>query len=178
MSTTLGELFVWLDQFSQRAPLDELTAALADLEIDSSDLAECVRFGHSTYQRNLLQNGPAYHALVLCWRSGQRSPIHDHPGSSCAVRVIEGVATETVFERTAAGLIYPTHTHELTTHAVLGSQDADIHQMSNLQPPGRDLITLHVYSPPLVVMRKYSLTDTTVAEFVDPVREYAHGAGI
>jgi hypothetical protein len=50
--------------------------------------------------------------------------------------------------------------------------------MSNLQADGRDLVTLHVYSPPLVVMRKYSLTDSSIAEFVDPVREFAQGAGI
>ncbi len=178
MASTLGELFVWLDQFSERAPLDDLTAALADLDVAAGDLADFVRFGRTAYQRNLVRSGPAYHALVLCWRSGRRSPIHDHPGSSCAVRVIDGVATETIFARAAAGLIYPTRTRELPTRAVLGSQDDDIHQMSNLQPAGRDLITLHVYSPPLVVMRKYSLTDPGVTEFVDPVWEYAHGAGI
>src|SRR5205807_7632445 len=34
---------------------------------------------------------------VLCWRNGQRSPIHDHRGSSCGVRVLRGTMTETQF---------------------------------------------------------------------------------
>ena len=38
-----------------------------------------------------------YQAWVMCWRNGQRSPIHDHKGSSCAVRVLRGTLTETLF---------------------------------------------------------------------------------
>ena len=35
---------------------------------------------------------------MLCWKNGQRSPIHDHTGSSCGVRVLRGTLTETLFE--------------------------------------------------------------------------------
>jgi cysteine dioxygenase len=125
-----------------------------------------------------MHEGSVYHALVLCWRAGQRSPIHDHRGSSCGVRVIEGVATETGFERTSEGLIYPTHTRSLETGAVCGSYDDGIHQVSNLQPAGRNLITLHIYSPPLLRMGMYSLTDSLVKDFNDPIVGFADGAGI
>ena len=50
--------------------------------------------------------------------------------------------------------------------------------MSNLQPPGHDLVTLHVYSPPLLNMGMYSLTDPHIEEFVDPVVGLLEGAGI
>lgn len=43
---------------------------------------------------------------------------------------------------------------------------------------GQDLVTLHIYSPPLLVMGTYSLTDDRVGEFVPPVHEFTHGAGI
>ena len=42
----------------------------------------------------------------LCWRNGQRSPIHNHRGSNCGVKVLRGVATETTFARAANGMIY------------------------------------------------------------------------
>ena len=43
--------------------------------------------------------------------------------------------------------------------AVVGSVDKDMHQVSNLQAGDADLVTLHVYSPPLLVMGTYSLHD-------------------
>jgi cysteine dioxygenase len=178
MTLRLDQLLNALDGFAERIPLEDLLSRLSDLDLQLPDVAACLRFGESTYQRNPLRLGLAYHALVLCWRNGQRSPIHDHRGSSCAVRVLEGVATETQFERSANGLIYPTFSRELPAGSILGSQDADIHQMSNLQPAGANLVTLHVYSPPLLVMSKYSLIDPWVTEFIDPVHEFASGAGI
>ncbi len=56
-------------------------------------------------------------------------------------------------------------------------QDADIHQVSNLQAEGTDLVTLHIYSPPLLRMDTYSLTDATVGEFIPMIYEM-HGSGI
>lgn len=178
MTQALGSFLTGLDGFSERIPLSELVGRIEDLTIDWDDVREFVVFARERYRRNLIHSGAAYHALILCWRSGQRSPIHDHRGSSCAVRVLEGLATESQFERTENGLIYPTFSRELPAGSVSASQDDDIHQMSNLQPVGRDLVTLHIYSPPLLVMGTYSLIEPSVREFVDPIYEFAQGAGI
>jgi cysteine dioxygenase len=138
-----------------------------------------VHFSEERYLRNLLFAGPNYQALVLCWRSGQRSPIHDHRGSSCAVKVIRGVATETIFAVAPNGMIYATGSRRLAAGDSCASQDADIHQLSNLQPAGQDLVSLHVYSPPLFRMHMYSLVDSKVQQFFDPVNEeFLSGAGI
>ena len=48
--------------------------------------------------------------LVLCWKPGQRTPIHDHNGSHGAVFIHEGVLWETTFEYDpVAGLTYKAH---------------------------------------------------------------------
>ena len=177
MSQTLRELLTSLDFYSSRVPLDELTRRLEDLTICLDDVRDYLVFGQDHYRRNLMHAGPAFHALILCWRAGQRSPIHDHRNSSCAVRVLKGVATETQFEMTRDGLIYPTLTRKMPAGSVCASQDSDIHQMSNLQS-GLELITLHIYSPPLLVMGQYSMTEPAVGEFADPVFEFALGGGI
>src|SRR5207249_2304648 len=122
--------------------------------------------------------GPAYQALLLCWRNGQRSPIHDHRGSNCGVRILSGVATETVFERNENGLVYATFSREMAEGSICANSDDDIHQMSNLQPGKADLVTLHIYSPPLLHMGTYSLTSPMVQEFFDPVFAFADGDGI
>jgi cysteine dioxygenase len=180
MSPTLAEFFAALDPHTDRIPLAELTRRLRRLRVDLDEISTVAQFDPERYRRNLLHAGPAYQALVLCWRAAQRSPIHDHRGSSCGVRVLRGVATETLFARTATGLIYATRSRELAEGLVCGSEDADIHQVSNLQPDGGDLITLHVYSPPLLQMGVYSLTETRVSEFVDPIHAglQVDGSGI
>lgn len=175
---TLDELFSELDRFNERVPRRLLDDRLAQLKIDWDTVAPFVRFGPNTYRRNLMRAGPAYHALILCWRAGQRSPIHDHRGSGCGVRVLKGTATETLFERTPAGHIYATASRKQPTGFCCSSEDADIHQLSNLEPDGGDLITLHLYSPPLLVMGTYSLTSPNVGEFADRVYEFSEGTGI
>ncbi len=168
MGQTVRQFLDALDQHSERVPIDELVARMEDLEIGEGDFRCFARFCDESYQRNLMHAGPGYQALILCWKAGQRSPIHDHKGSSCGVRVLSGRMTETLFDRTPDGHIYATGsvTHEVGS--VCGSEDADIHQVSNLSAED-ELITLHVYSPPLLNMGVYSLQDTEVRAFRDPV---------
>jgi cysteine dioxygenase len=123
--------------------------------------------------RNLVRAGPWYYALVLCWKNGQRSPIHDHHGSSCAVRVLRGTLTETIFEFAPNGMVKAAFSRDFFPGSVFGSEDTDLHQVSNLQAGSADLVTLHVYSPPLMHMGTYSLVDASrglepmLMEFID-----------
>jgi len=180
MAKTLAELLRRLDAFSDRIPVGELEAALADVSMSLDDVRPWLIFGADTYRRNLVHAGPAYQALVLCWRNGQRSPIHDHSGSSCGVRVLSGEALETVFERTRAGMVFAVRSLAHAPGSVCATQDADIHQVSNVADDGGDLVTLHVYSPPLLNMGTYTLFDADVRAFHEPVHEDAlvDGGGI
>jgi cysteine dioxygenase len=178
MEITLEQWFAELDQHHERIPVNVLTNGLKRLRLDFADIEKFAQFSPERYRRNLVHEGPAYHALILCWRNGQRSPIHDHRGSSCGVRVIRGEATETIFEMTEQGHVFPVRTRNLTEGYMCATQDLDIHQLSNISPTGKDLITLHIYSPPLLVMGQYSLTDTRVRDFRDEVHAFSEGAGI
>jgi cysteine dioxygenase len=167
-----------LDRYSGRIPLPVLGEWLARTPVSLADVWPFLRFAPQHYVRNLIHSGPAYQALALCWRSGQRSPIHDHTGSSCGVRVIQGIATETIFERAANGMVYASQSRHLPAGTTCASQDADVHQMSNLQQ-GEDLITLHIYSPALLCMNMYSIVSADIERFFDPVNdEFVSGAGI
>ena len=171
----LGEL----DRYAGRIPLAELQSWVEKSSISLDQVQPFLRFADDHYVRNLIYAGPSFQALVLCWHSGQRSPIHDHRSSSCAVKILSGVATETSFALAPNGMVYATASRLLTSGDWCASQDADIHQMSNLQPLGHDLVTLHIYSPPLFRMNMYSLLDAKVQQFFDPVNEeFASGAGI
>ena len=178
MKQDLRSLLARLDLHCAAIPLALLEAELKSTALVQDDFRRLVAFGEKAYRRNLLHEGPAYHVLVICWRAGQRSPIHDHSGSGCAVRVLEGIATETTVAMTPQGLVYATSSIDHPVGSILGSFDGDTHQISNLQPPGQDLVTLHIYSPPLLRMNRFSLTDSQVESFVDPVEFFGEGAGI
>ncbi len=134
------------------------------LGVVRDDLADSLAFSDVSYQRVLIHSGTSYDALVLCWRSGQGSSIHDHGGSTCGVYIIEGIATETIFKASPCGRLAPVRSRTVGAGGFRVSKDHDIHQMANLGPPGSDLISLHVYSPPLTAMRTYSIGETTLAD--------------
>src|SRR5262245_1577997 len=121
----LADFLAELDEFDHRVPLEELMSRLEELDILPEEIQRFAHFGKETYRPNRMHQGPGYQALILCWHSGQRSPIHDHHGSSCGVKVIQGVATETFFERTAEGYVYASATRQLAEGSVCGSQDSD-----------------------------------------------------
>jgi cysteine dioxygenase len=178
MDLSLAQWFAELDQYSDRIPLRILTDGLKRLRIELSEIQPFAHFSDERYQRNLMHAGPAYHALILCWRNGQSSPIHDHRGSSCAVRIVAGEATETVFEMTEEGRLFEARRRKLPQGFMCATQDLDIHRLSNLQRDRPNLITLHIYSPPLLTMGQYSLEDSSMSEFKDDVHVFVEGAGI
>jgi cysteine dioxygenase len=165
-----------LDDYACRPPLDDLLPRLRECDPTDDALRPYLLFADARYQRNLVRGTERYHLLVLCWKAGQRSPIHDHGQSVCGVRVLRGTATVTFFETAASGDVVATRSEEVPAGGVIGTQDGDLHQVSNLQGDGRELVTLHVYAPPLVRMGTYSILDRTRG--VDLWVELTEGAGI
>jgi cysteine dioxygenase len=174
----LRPLVAYLDTLTERASIDRLKELLAASHATIDDVREFVRFEPGHYQRNLVALGPWYEVLVICWRSGQRSPIHNHAQSTCGLKVLTGVCTETYFAHSPCGQVVALSRHECEAGHVCASEDADTHQVSNLQGPGHDLVTLHIYSPPLRKMKKFSLTSAGAEDWAPPVVEFAHGGGI
>ena len=177
MSPHLSELFDHLDALAGRASLPDLTGLLTRAGVADDDFADLIRFSPRTYQRIPVRGNDWYQAWVMCWRNGQRSPIHDHRGSTCAVRVLRGVLTETLFDFAPNGHIMARLSRDVSPGAVLGGMDNDVHQVSNLQPGNADLVTLHVYSPPLVYMGTYDLLSAVRGQ--EPMMvEFCDAAGI
>ena len=173
----LHPLVAYLDSLTERATIGKLHQLLTQSSVTLSDVSPYAIFSELGYARNLVCEGPWYHLLVLCWRSGQRSPIHNHAGSTCGLKILEGIATETLFEQTPCGQVKAVRSTEMAQGGICATQDADTHQVSNLQAPGQDLVTLHIYSPPLIKMDKFSLTGPQVEPYV-PMMGYADGGGI
>ncbi len=165
---TLAQLFDYLDGLRQRPALDDLAGKLEQLDLARTleELKPQLKFSDAGYQRILLREGPQYHLWAMCWKNGQRSPIHDHAASSCALRVLRGTATVTQFEFAPHGHVKAMGSCDLGPGSICATQDSDLHQISNLQDGTADMVTLHAYSPPLLRMNTYSITDLIRGEDV------------
>src|SRR2546423_656161 len=142
MAKTLQDLLAWLESLTERAPLQQLTKEIGELEI-GSELDKHTKFSAGHYARNLVHSGPWYNVWVMCWKNGQRSPIHNHASSTCGVRVLRGILTETKFEFAPNGHIKAISSRDLSVGQVCGARDDNMHQISNLQAGNADLVTLH-----------------------------------
>lgn len=179
MISDIEHAFAALDRFNGQLPLSAILNWFEEKPLTLQDLIRYLTYNPERYVRNRVHDGPAYQALVLCWRNGQRSPIHNHRGSHCGVKVLTGVATETIFTRAPNGLVVPVASRDLPPGHTCASADDDIHQVSNLQAGGADLVTLHIYSPPLLRMEMFSLDTPAVLEWDDPVHTpFVQGGGI
>jgi cysteine dioxygenase len=157
---TLQEFLEGLNEYETRIPLADLERMLESLEVNPDEVKSCTCFEEAHYKRNMLSEGDAYQALVICWLPGQMSPIHDHTGSSCGVKVIAGTCTEIMYERNADGSLSATEPVDYPAPLVRGAQDADIHVVGNFGDEG--LVTLHIYSPPLRLMNTYAPTGEVI----------------
>jgi cysteine dioxygenase len=153
---SLRPLMNYLESLNGRADLEELSRLLKGLQVTRADLDAWCQFGTRGYRRNTIRRSKWFELLALCWRSGDCTPIHDHTGSSCAFRVIQGHGSEVRFRNTPSGLVCPVSVAEMEPGYVCAAEDADIHQVANMQPPGTDLVTMHIYSPAIESMQTYS----------------------
>ena len=106
---TLAALADRLLSLTARPALSEINAWVRAVRLDRAELEPFVQFKETCYSRRRVVRGEHAELIVICWRPGQRTPIHDHDGSVGTVRVCEGVMWETIFEMDGArGLAYRT----------------------------------------------------------------------
>jgi cysteine dioxygenase len=154
-SFSLQELVGALESQSAVPALEQIYDWLRRADISATDLAPYIGFKEGNYWRHRVFRNDFVEMLVLCWRPGHRTPIHDHNGSHGGVRVHEGRLWETIFHYDAAkGLKYKT-AREHAQGSVTGSDIPDIHQLGNPDVSEQNLVTIHVYAPPLGVLHTY-----------------------
>jgi cysteine dioxygenase len=101
------------------------------------------------YTRNMVYCDPGgrFCLMILCWNPGQSSPCHDHSGSECFMRLIEGSLIELRFQPSAKGptLIGSEAMHPGITAFI--NDSIGLHAVSNPSKTER-AVSLHLYIPP------------------------------
>jgi len=162
---TLDELLDALDAFDGPIPIGDLEVVLAKATFTREDVADRLHFCDDTYQRNPVREGNGYQAFLMCWGAGQRSPIHDHHGSGCGIYVVDGTLVEQCYDFDEDGVVACEARNTLPAGSVCASFDADKHAV--IAEHG-DLVTLHVYTPPMATIGIYTEGSREVQSFTYP----------
>ncbi|MGA9768940.1 MAG: cysteine dioxygenase family protein [Blastocatellia bacterium] len=173
---SLGELTETIRNLKAVPKLEDIKQWFAALLLRQRDYEPYRAFTPRKYARNLIARSSFAELLMLCWRSGQRTPIHDHGGSVGVILMVEGLLTETMYEHAPEGHVRPYNTYRWGPGGITGADVPDIHQLLNLQPEKRDMVTLHCYAPPLSVLNTYSPRSPRVRHWREGY--FTGGAGI
>jgi len=134
---------------------DELKDTLTQLNITDEDLAELPEPSEGKpYNRKLLFKNNEVELLVMNWSQVECAP-HDHGHSQGWIQVLSGTSVNSVYEVKGNGL--PTELfHEYHDKGrSFYAPKKGIHKMKAAHQT--DLVTLHLYSPPITGMIVYDL---------------------
>lgn len=153
-------------------PLDVTLAAvterLTDGRLDEASLAPYLHWRDDKYARNLVHRCDLFDVILLCWKPGQATPVHNHSGQRGWVQVLRGQLEETSWAAPGGGALPDLALVDVdddgvghglrlerTGHGVVDSPDTvvtvdrerAIHQLGN-PDPREPTVSLHVYSRP------------------------------
>ncbi|KAJ1895740.1 hypothetical protein LPJ66_004406 [Kickxella alabastrina] len=133
----------------------------------SQDWAQHAVYHEGTrYTRNLVDDGNGkYNLLILVWGEGQSSPIHDHAGSHCMMKLLAGELNEDLFAwPEQAGSCDTSNTENLRlkrtaplkTNSVAYMHDnIGLHRIGNPSNTQK-AVSLHLYSPPYNMCKTFN----------------------
>lgn len=100
--------------------------------------------------RNLIARDDKFAMLLLCWNGQKESPVHDHPGHGCWMRVVEGSLEETRYHVDAESnaLVESGRVIGEAGDCIFIDDSIGVHRVRNLAPTVS--MSLHVYSPPIL----------------------------
>jgi cysteine dioxygenase len=150
---------------------DSVIEILSAAELEDGSLRPFLHFSDDHYCRNLVHRTGRFDVMLLCWRPGQRTPVHNHNGQMGWVRVLRGRIEETHYQHPAGSGDVDLSTIEIDDdmvghnvvlrekqHLVVPAgpgvvsvdRERPIHRLANPRENGgaEPAVTLHVYSLP------------------------------
>lgn len=146
---TIDELRAALQSFERPLTAPELLDFTSRLRLPRKQWREYIAFDPHRFWFQSLYESSHFEVNLIGWRSGQQSSVHDHRGTACCVLVLDGLLTNRDYRVVSGNKLYELGKFNLNPGEVLTRTGGEIHRCGNEQPYGVDLVTLHLYSPPL-----------------------------
>jgi len=161
---SLRELIAMLNKIPQRDRTpDKIRSLVMRTHISESEIEKCLVFSNEGYARNLFYKSEDFEILVMCWKSGQKSPIHDHDTCLSVEKVFSGQLLFKTYHRVHEGRdeIYEGETISGVPGDVADVAAGSIHKLENPSEFESDAVTVHLYFPPLKQMKCFDLESKT-----------------
>jgi len=135
--------------YKEKHIFDKVQMLMEHYDADPDDYQKyAVKLGKDRYTRNLVKDSPYFTLMLLCWPGAICSPIHDHGGSECWLRVCSGTLEERFYdlpEHEDAELKLRFSQQHKGGGVCFINDDQGLHSISN---PTEDwAISLHCYVP-------------------------------
>ena len=160
--------------------LDDLTTALSEsdrttynhiirtINIDPKELSKYTSWSEDYYTRNCIVNTEKFELILICWCKGHKTPIHDHGGEECWVKVISGQLEEVIYKKNENDELSVLKTLVSKTNQVTFMKDfLGFHSLENVSKERS--MTLHLYAKPI---RKCNIFDKDLNRFINKDMNY------
>jgi len=149
---------------------ENIRTLLSSYVKNNKDYMEYVLFDNNHYTRNLIESNEYFELILLCWKAGQKSPIHNHENQSCWMTILEGDLQETYYHIDSQDKENYVHLREGQSQIHHQGEIGFIHDdiaLHNIQPVNcKNGISLHLYSLPITCCNVYCNTTGSVSRKV------------
>ncbi|WP_115462177.1 cysteine dioxygenase [Winogradskyella aurantiaca] len=148
------------DSLETLLTLDDLITALLEedkttynyliksISLEAKDFDAYTSWSKDCYTRNCVVNNEKFELVLICWGPGQMTPIHDHGGEECWVKVIEGELEEVIYKKNKNNDLVAVRSSISKPNQVTYMKDfMGFHSLQNVSE-SRSL-TLHLYAKPI-----------------------------
>jgi cysteine dioxygenase len=161
---TLNELVIALSK-QEKVNYNDI---IHSTHLSSSAFEACCSWSEDCYTRNCIVENEKFELILLCWEKGQITPIHDHGGEECWVKIIQGEFRETIYKVDEADELHQVKSMISTAGDISYMIDfMGCHRLENLSDERS--MSLHLYAKPI---RNCRLFDEDAGKFIEKELEY------
>ncbi|KAI0243455.1 hypothetical protein L0F63_007101, partial [Massospora cicadina] len=138
---------------SEHVDVPKIMKLMSEYRSKPEDWIKYAHFDDKKYTRNLVDSGNgSFNLLVLAWGPGQASPIHDHAGSHCIMKILDGQLQEYLYswpeDHSNASPMRCNRTTSYHKNQVTYIHDKiGLHRVKNAT--SSNSLSLHLYTPPI-----------------------------
>jgi cysteine dioxygenase len=120
------------------------------------------------YTRNCIIDTESFELILICWCEGHKTPIHDHGGEECWVKVITGELKEVLYKKNKNDELIAVKSSISKTNEVTYMKDfMGFHSLENIS--NKKSMSLHLYAKPI---RNCKVFDEDSKGFVNKEMSY------
>lgn len=125
-----------------------------NMNLPISDFENFAHFKEDGYARNCIIKTPKFELILICWKKGDRTPIHGHDKQKCWVYLVDGEMTELRYKYDN-GKLSESNRQQMKSRDLTYMQDSmGYHLLKNSEE--QKAMTLHLYMNPVESCEVYN----------------------